>query len=56
MLVGVFALECTRNMLNMDELHFVSNKKKEQFKFKENAGLYIVNTIATTKELEEKLK
>ena len=26
-------MEYTRQMLNMDELHFVSNKKKAQFKF-----------------------
>jgi len=40
----------------MDELHFVSNKKKEQFKLKDNVGPYIVNTIATKKEVETILK
>jgi len=47
----IFSLEYARNMLNMDEFHFVSNKNKVQFKLKENVGKYIVNTRATTKEV-----
>lgn len=43
-------------MLNMDELHFVSNKKKSQFKLKAQVDPYIVNTKATTKEVETVLK
>lgn len=39
-------------MLNMDELHFVSYKKKAQFKLKANIGPYIFNTRAATKEVE----
>lgn len=42
--VRIFALEYARKMLNMDELHFVSNKRKAQFKLKENIGPCIVNT------------
>lgn len=39
-------------MLNMDEFHFISYKKKAQLKIKANIGPYIVNTRATTKEVE----
>lgn len=40
----------------MDALHFVSSKNKAQFKLKAHAGHYIVNTGATTKEVDEILK
>ena len=43
-------------MLNMDEIHFVSNKKKSQFKIKAQVGPYIVNTRAAAKEVEAILK
>ena len=40
-------------MLNMDELHFVSSKRKAQFKLKAHVGPYIVNTIAIEREVDE---
>lgn len=40
----------------MDDLHFVSRKKEAQFKLKAYVGVYIVNTRATTKEVDELLK
>jgi len=43
-------------MLNMDELHFVSNKNKSQFKLKPQVVPYIMNTRAVTKEVEVVLK
>jgi len=39
-------------MLNMDEVHFVSYKKKAQFKLKTHIGPYIINTIAAAKEID----
>lgn len=40
----------------MDELHFVSSKRKEQLKLKAHVGPYIVNTRAVAKEVDEILK
>lgn len=40
-------------MLNMDEMHFVSYNKKEQVKLKAHIGLYIINTKAGTKEVDD---
>lgn len=54
--IRIFTLEYIRHMLNMDELHFVSNKKKTYFKLKAHVGPYIVNTRVETKEVEELLK
>lgn len=54
--VSIFALEYARQILNMDELHFVSNKKKAHFNLKAQVGPYIVNTRVRTKEVEVVLK
>lgn len=43
-------------MLNMDEIYFVSNKNKSQFKLKAQVGPYIVNTREVAKEVEVVLK
>jgi len=48
----IFALEYSRKMLNMDEVHFVSYKKKTQFKLKAHIGPYIINTRSATKEID----
>ena len=37
-------------MMNLDELHFVSNKKKSQFKLKAQIGSFFCNTRVATKE------
>ena len=50
--VRKFALEYTRQMLNMDELHFVSYNKKAQFKLKAHIRPYIINTRAVAKEVD----
>lgn len=52
----IFSLEYIRQMLNMDDLHFVSSKKKTQFKLKSHVGPYIVNTRVETKEVDKLLK
>lgn len=43
-------------MLNRDEFHFLSNKKKAQFKLNKKVGPYIVYMIETSKEEEGILK
>lgn len=40
----------------MDDLHFVSRKKKAQFKVKVKRDLLIINTRETTKEVDVLLK
>jgi len=47
--IRILSLEYSRQTLNMDELYFVLNKKKPQFKLKAHVGPYIVNTRATKK-------
>lgn len=54
--VRIFSLKYIRQMLNMDDLHFVSNKKKAQFKLKAYVGPHIVNTKEKNKEVDELLK
>lgn len=39
-------------MLNVDELLFVAYKKKAQFKLKSHIGPKIINTRATSREVE----
>lgn len=43
-------------MMNMDDLHFVYSNNKSQFKFKEWIGPFIVNTRASSKEVDSMLK
>lgn len=47
--IRIFSLEYSRQMLNMDEVHFVSYKKKAQFKLKAHIGPYIMNTKVAAK-------
>jgi len=46
-------MEYSMQMLNMDEVHFVSYKKKELFKLKTHIWPYIINTKVAAKEIEE---
>lgn len=41
--IRIFALEYVRKMINMDEMHFVSTKKKSEFKIKTQAGHFSSN-------------
>lgn len=50
--VRIFALEYTREMLNMDELHFVYYKNEAQFNMKAHIGPSIIKTRAEVKEVE----
>ena len=52
----VFSLEYIRQMINMDDLHFVSGKRKAQFKLKESIESFICNTRATSAEADAMLK
>jgi len=54
--IKIFALEHIRQMMNMDEFHFVSVKKKSQFKVKAQIASFIYNTRATTNEANLLLK
>lgn len=53
--VRIFSLEYVRQILNMDEMHFVTNKKSK-LKLKAQVGPYILNTRAASKEVENILK
>lgn len=52
----IFALEYIRQMLNMDEIHFVAAKKKSQFKIKTQIGPFICNSRATGEEADKLFK
>lgn len=43
-------------MINMDEVHFVSGKKKSQFKLKAKVGSFICNTSSAGTEADRLLK
>ena len=52
----VFSLEYIRQMINMDELHFFSGKRKAQFKLKASIGSFICNTRSVGAEADAMLK
>ena len=52
----VFSLDYIRQMINMDDLHFVSGKRKSQLKLKENIGSFICNTKSVGAEDDAMLK
>jgi hypothetical protein len=41
---GIFALEYIREILNSDDIHFVSRKYKASFKLRKRVGAFIFNT------------
>ena len=43
-------------MINMDEVHFVSSKKKSQFKLKAKVGTFICNTKSADTNTDRLLK
>lgn len=49
--VRIFALEYIRQMINVDEIHFVAAKKKSQFRIKSEIGPFIYNSRATGEEV-----
>lgn len=52
----IFSLEYIGQMINMDEIHFVSSKKNSQFKLKAKVGTFICNTRFASTEVEKLLK
>ena len=40
----IFSLEYIRKMINLDEIHFVSLKKKKQLRIKGKIGSFICNS------------
>jgi hypothetical protein len=42
--VRIFALEYIRQMINSDDIHFVSLKKKQQLRIKGQIGSFICNS------------
>ena len=52
----IFSLEYLRQLLNVDEIHFIAFKKKTQFKLKNQIGPFIVNNREAANEINVKLK
>ena len=54
--VQIFALEYIRQMINSDDIHFVSLKKKQQMRIKGQIGPFICNSRAVGEEAYKLLK
>jgi hypothetical protein len=54
--VQIFALEYIRQMINSDDIHFVSLKKKQQMRIKGKTGPFICNNRAIGEEADKLLK
>jgi hypothetical protein len=54
--VRIFALEYIRQMINSDDIHFVSLKKKQQLRIKGQIGSFICNSRAVGEEANKLLK
>jgi hypothetical protein len=54
--VRIFALEYIKQMINSDDIHFVSFKKKQQLKIKIQIGSFICNSRAAGEEANNLLK
>jgi hypothetical protein len=54
--VRIFALEYIRQMINSDDIHFVSLKKKQQMRIKGKIGPFICNNRAVGGEADKILK
>ena len=52
----IFSLEYIRKMLNSNEIHFVSVKKKSQFRIKTQIGSFVCNSRSTGEEADNLLK
>jgi hypothetical protein len=55
-LVRIFSLEYIRQMINLDDIHFVSLKKKQQLRIKGHIGSLICNSRAIGEEANKLLK
>jgi hypothetical protein len=54
--VRIFSLEYIRQMINSDDIHFVSLKKKQQLKIKGQIGSFICNNCGAGEEEDRLLK
>jgi hypothetical protein len=54
--VRIFALEYIRQMVNSDDIHFVSVKKKQQLRIKTQIGSFICNNRVVGEEADNLLK
>ena len=52
----IFSLEYIRQILNSDEINFLSTKKKTQFKIKNQLGPFICNNRNAGKEADKCLQ
>ena len=52
----IFSLKYIRKMIDADEVHFFSAKKKSQFKIKSQIGPFICNNRAARGEADKILK
>jgi hypothetical protein len=56
LLMRIFALEYIRKMINSDDIHFVSMKKKQQLRIKGKIGSFICNSQGSGEEADILLK
>jgi hypothetical protein len=54
--VRIFALEYIRQIMNSDDIHFVSLKKKQQLRIKGQIGSFICNSRGTGEEADQMLR
>jgi hypothetical protein len=54
--VRIFSLEYIRQMINSDDIHFVSLKKKRQLRIKGQIGSFICNNRGVGEEVDRLLK
>jgi hypothetical protein len=54
--VRIFSLEYIRQIMNLDDIHFVSLKKKQQLRIKGQIGSFICNSRGTGEEADRMLK
>ena len=52
----IFSLEYIRQMINSDDIHFVSMKKKQQLRIKGKIGSFIYNSQGAGEEADRLLK
>ena len=52
----IFSLGYIRQMINVDEIHFVAAKKNSQFRIKSHIGPFICNSKVVGEEADKKLK
>jgi hypothetical protein len=54
--VRIFSLEYIRQIINSDDIHFVSLKKKQQLRFKGSIGSFICNNHGAREEADRMLR